>query len=222
MRLNKFNNKGVTLIELTVALAIFSVVIVIAVDSFMSVFRTSRDSIYNQNLQDHAEFLFSMMSKEIRMAKINYDGTCDSFFYGKPINGSQVVGLNQIYATSTINLDGTNTTDLRFKNYKNECVRYYLEKDPDNNNVTRLKVDRQNPAGTATESYWVSPIVMDIQTINFTATPFKFDEPVNISNAPYSQLPSYVYYTMKIKSNLWNPDTITYTNFIVGRNFEQF
>lgn len=221
MRLNKFNNKGITLIELTIALAIFSVVIVIAVDSFMSVFRTSRDSIYNQSLQDHAEFLFSMMSKEIRMAKINYDGSCDSFFYDNPVNGSKVVELNQVYATSTINLAGTNTTDLRFKNYKNECVRYYLEKDPENNNVTRLKVDRQNSTGIK-ESYWVSPIVMDIQNINFVATPFKFDEPIKISNVSYSQLPSYVYYTMKIKSNLWNPNTITYTNFIVGRNFEQF
>lgn len=216
---NKHFPKGVSLIELTVSLAIFSIVMVIVADAFMGILKNSRESVYEQNLQDHTEFLFSLMSKEIRMAKINYDdnslSTCNDYFMNVPNGEPFKVPFNQTYITSS---DGK---ELRFINNEGKCVRYFLKQDPDNNNITRLMISRYDKTD-GTKSAWVSPLAIQVNDLKFSISDLVFQPPRIISNGVIHRLPPTVQFSMELKSELWTPQTVSYSNFITARNIEQF
>lgn len=104
------NNKGMTLMELIVAVALFTIIMISTTSIFQLVIESQRNAIASQNLQEGMRYYLEIISKEIRMARRS-DGVC-------PTNPppSQV---NRIY-----NIDGVNK--LYFKNKNNKCVSYYL------------------------------------------------------------------------------------------------
>lgn len=63
--------KGLTLIELLVAMAIFVVVLTVVFGLFSSAIKGQRRVIAMQNIQENARFMLEFMAKEIRMSKIN-------------------------------------------------------------------------------------------------------------------------------------------------------
>jgi len=63
-------NKGFTIIELLVALAIFSLVIVSMAAVAVSVIKSQRKGFVLQESQENARYILESMSKEIRMSKI--------------------------------------------------------------------------------------------------------------------------------------------------------
>lgn len=63
-------SKGLTLIELIVAMGIFSVIIVIVVGLFVATLKGYRKSAALQNVQENARFLLDFMTKEIRQSTI--------------------------------------------------------------------------------------------------------------------------------------------------------
>lgn len=63
-------NKGFTLVELLVALVVFSLAVTIAISLFASALRSQRKSIAIQNVQDNARYLIGFIAKEIRMSEI--------------------------------------------------------------------------------------------------------------------------------------------------------
>ena len=209
--LKKKHPRGITLIELTVALAMFSIVMVIAVDSFNSVMKASRESVQKQALQDHAEFLFNLMTKEIKYAKINTDNKCDPFFKG--LTPSFSVGDNQLYAVLN-----TTKQDLRFVNYKGVCVRYFLETDTTANSIKRLKVQRFDPntAGATVQEAWITPLAINVENLFFEVTDMVYSTVSSKRRAPS------VSYYLKLQSVIWNPPTVDYFNFVTARNIEQF
>jgi len=111
------NKKGVTLLEMLVSIAIFSVVVLSATEIFKLVIVGQRDAIASQNLQESMRYTFETMAKEIRMAKIS-NNDCASEF-GLP------AAVNKVYNLSS-NVDGD---ILYFKNKDDICVAYYLEGD---------------------------------------------------------------------------------------------
>ena len=69
------DKKGFTLVELIVGVAIFSLVIMIAVSLLTAALRAQRKSIAIQNVQDNSRYLIGFIAKEIRMSEIkNLDG----------------------------------------------------------------------------------------------------------------------------------------------------
>jgi len=62
--------KGFTLVELIVGVAIFSLVILIAVSLLTTALRVQRKSIAIQNVQDNSRYLMGFIAKEIRMSEI--------------------------------------------------------------------------------------------------------------------------------------------------------
>lgn len=110
------NNKGVTLLEMVVAVAIFSVAVLAAMGIFNMAIEGQRNVIAAQNLQESLRYSLEMMGKEIRMAQKVSGSDCPGFGMG-----------NKVYRTSA--------SELYFKNIKGECVKYFL----DNN---RLKIKR--------------------------------------------------------------------------------
>lgn len=107
------NKKGVTLLELLVAIALFSVVILSATQIFEMVAKSQRDAIAAQNMQENLRYAMEVMSKEMRGSQRD-DGSC----FG-----------NNIYATN-VGQDA-----LYFKNVRDECVTYDLDN-------FRLRVNR--------------------------------------------------------------------------------
>ena len=123
MNLTK-NNSGTTLLEIMVSVALFAVAVISVVEIFTFVLNSQRVAIASRNINENMLYAFEVMNKEMRMAHINVDGCAN-------------VGTNKVYNTS-INKD-----QLFFKNYHNECVRYYLDND-------RIKVDKNLNSGYLT------------------------------------------------------------------------
>jgi len=65
----KTKNKGFSMIELIVAIAIFSIVITIVLGLFINALRGYRKTLALQNVEENVRFLLNFMTKELRMVK---------------------------------------------------------------------------------------------------------------------------------------------------------
>ena len=229
---------GVTLIELTIAISIFSIVMMIALDSFLNVLKFNREAVQKQAIQDHTEFLFSLMSREIRMARINYlDSLADCTAYfnslGSVFDSS---GSNKAVLPNNTYWVANNHDELRFQNYEGLCVRYFIASDTANNGANRLRVARYNPtdysiddlpggsgsaiSNTYLREDWVLPGDVEVASLYIKAQNM-FDKHLATDPGGLTQPPS-VEYSIKLRSRIWDPSEIKIFNVIAGRNFEQF
>jgi len=213
--------KSITMIELVVAIAVFSIIMLIILDSFIKVINYNRLAAQNQSIQDHSEFIFQLLSREIRLAKINYSGNCNNFYSDK--SGSNRVAHNQIYGVATVNARQA----MFFENVNGECVMINHDLDPDNNNAKRLRITRCAHAGgtkcqngadiTANQKVaWVTPLDISVEAMTASATNF-YNE-----STPSRHTPATVNYYIKLKSQIWDPPEVELSNFITARNAEQF
>jgi len=225
----KRNNlkKAVTMLELVLAMALFSVIMMIVLDSFIKVINYNRQSVQNQGIQDHAEFLFQLMGREIRFAKINYSANCATF-YKATVGSGNGVATNQVYKVYTTQSQAESWPQLMFENANGECVRYFIAED---NGISRLKIQRYDydadnddiidtlvtsEVADDIQEAWVTPIDMDILALNMDASDF-YD-----SSTPNRHTPASVHYHLKLKSNIWDSPEIVLDNFITSRSAEQF
>lgn len=100
------NNFGATLLEMMVAVALFSVTVLSAAEIFKMVVEGQRSAIAAQNTQESMRYALEVMAKEIRMAQKTVGNGC----------GPQLDG--KVY-----NLQGN---ILQFQNIYGECVEYQL------------------------------------------------------------------------------------------------
>ncbi|MDD5528303.1 MAG: hypothetical protein PHO56_05050 [Patescibacteria group bacterium] len=100
------NHSGVTLLELSVSVALFSLTIILAAGIFETVINSQRIAVVSENLQENVRYDFERMGKEIRTAQRDAGHTC--------------IPSGNIYWT---NVSGT---QLQFLNYHRQCVCYYL------------------------------------------------------------------------------------------------
>ncbi len=100
------NNKGVTLLELMVAVSLFAFTLISATQVFKVVIDGQRDAIASQDMQESIRYTFERVAKEIRMANKDATSTCT----GLP---------DKVYDVSPAE------DELYFLNYKNECITYF-------------------------------------------------------------------------------------------------
>jgi prepilin-type N-terminal cleavage/methylation domain-containing protein len=112
----KKQQAGVTLLELVVAISIFTMLVLSVTQIFNLTLRVGGDVVASQKIQKEMRYIFEVLSKEIRMAKVDKDGACIDQDW-----------LYQIF-------DNPNHR-LEFLNKDDECVIYRFE----NNNfyITR-------------------------------------------------------------------------------------
>ena len=67
----EFNNKGFTLIEILVAMAVFGLVITAITGIFVSIANAQRKAAALQSTQEASRFMLESMAKEIRMSVLN-------------------------------------------------------------------------------------------------------------------------------------------------------
>jgi prepilin-type N-terminal cleavage/methylation domain-containing protein len=101
----KLNNRGFSLLEIVVSLAIFLTVIVIVTSFFEMSIRAQREAISAGNLQESMRYAFEAMSKEIRMAKKDESGAC--------------AVADKVYKVEN--------SVLSFINQDDKCVQYFLD-----------------------------------------------------------------------------------------------
>lgn len=102
------NNRGVSLLELVVATAIFSVLILSSTGIFKIVIDGQRNALSAQNVQENVRYAMEKMSKEIRMAQAS-NTECLPEAVNKVFNAVD------------------NGAELYFKNEDGQCINYYLE-----------------------------------------------------------------------------------------------
>ena len=105
MYIRNNNQKGLTIIELIIALGVFSLAVLAAVSIFVTSLRTQRSVLANQTGLDNLRYVMETMSKEARMASMD-TGSCGHSGF--------------IYHVSESGIE------LSFVNYKNNCVIYTL------------------------------------------------------------------------------------------------
>jgi prepilin-type N-terminal cleavage/methylation domain-containing protein len=145
-------SKAFTLVEILVAVAVFSIVVGIASGLFVSSIRTQRGSLAHQQLLDQTSYIMEYMGRAIRMAKKDMDGACTG---GAKLN----------YAKTD--------SKIMFKNYEDECQEFFREWD-DDSEVYRLK---EKKAGD--ENYLTSPTlnVVSFEIADFGWTQFDSEQP---------------------------------------------
>ena len=117
--MNYMRKNGYTLIELLVALAVFTVVVAAPTGFFVSALKGQQKALASQELYDNVSYTLEYMSRSLRMARKDLYGDCT----GVP---------NTNYVT-------TNGHNIEFMNYNGDCQEFFL--DPDDNYLKETKND---------------------------------------------------------------------------------
>lgn len=139
----KTNKTAFSLIEVMVAVAIFSVIILSMTGIFKMVIDGQRRSIATQNVQESLKYFLEVINKEIRMAVKSSDDSC-----GVPVG--------QVFKVQ----EGTTNDVLYFKNYYGQCVIYSL-KVSQPNSEGRFVISR------GTDFDYISPEQISVDALNF-------------------------------------------------------
>ena len=101
------NNKGFTILEMLIAVTIFTLVVASASGLFVSSLKAQRSTLAYQQLLDQTSYLMEYMSRAVRMAKKDITGACTG-----------TAKLNYVFSGQC----------LKFMNYKNpsQCQQFCL------------------------------------------------------------------------------------------------
>ena len=100
-------NKGYTLIEMLVAITMFTVTVGAISGIFISAIRTQRRILATQELLDQTSYVLEYMGRALRMAKKDSNGTC-------------ITAGNNYENPSGI-------SSIRFIDYNGVCTEYFLD-----------------------------------------------------------------------------------------------
>jgi len=153
----KYDEGGVSLLELVVAMGIFVVVSLLANGIYINVINSQKLSISSQTTQEALRFAFEMMGKELRTAQGNFEGSKCASTTPMSIPSSQE-GYYKIF-NGADNAGATTTTDLFFTNKYGECVRYNVELD-------RMVIRRATTTDLITTGY-ITPNELKINSLKF-------------------------------------------------------
>ncbi len=135
--------------EMLLAVTIFIIIVLSATRIFQLVVQGQRQAIAAYHVQENLKYFFEVMSKEVRMAKMDTAGEC------YPISVT-----DELYYEED--------SELYFKNYEDECVHYYLDTV---DGVTRFKIDRGVNSGYITTSN------ININNLNFVINSGATEQP---------------------------------------------
>jgi prepilin-type N-terminal cleavage/methylation domain-containing protein len=102
--------KGFTLIEVLVAVAIFSMLITVFAGFLVGAIKSQQKALASQELVDSVSYNLEYVSRALRMAKKDIQGTCLT-----------TAGAKYNYETNN------NRDRIRFLNYQDKCQEFFLE-----------------------------------------------------------------------------------------------
>jgi len=108
------NKKGTSLLEMIVAISLFSIVLLTTLTVFQSAIEGQARTIATQSTQESLRYVLEMMSKEVRMAKGSLTGgSCITTPRFKVYNTNESLTQNE-------------GTELYFENKDSQCVTYRI------------------------------------------------------------------------------------------------
>lgn len=117
------NKKGVTLVEMLIAVGLFSVVGLATTSVFITNYRVQKRTVGIQRTLGELSYAIEYMSRSMRMARSDNDASClhegAGFTYGEPTAGEGGV---------------------KYIDYQNRCVRFFLDEDDAGNNVIMMSI----------------------------------------------------------------------------------
>lgn len=108
MKKNNFDEKGLTLVEMLVAIFIFSIVFGAASGLFVSAIQNQNRALSSQQILSQASYVMEYTGKAIRMAKKDVEGAC--------------ISAKSNYATTSSGMGG-----IKFKNYLDQCQEFFRD-----------------------------------------------------------------------------------------------
>ena len=148
------NKKGYSLLEMTVAIAMFATIFLMVTSIYLSLLKAQRSVIATQTIQESMKFVLELIGKELRTAQKS-DNSCESAF-------ALILLADDNPAKKIFNIDSVVTSPndvLYFKNKNGQCVAYYLEYDA---GVYRLKINRDGL------DMFITPNDLDLSDLKFS------------------------------------------------------
>lgn len=156
---NKFL-KAFSLIEVIVAVAITSVILIITMQILSSAIRIESRTLVAQAMYEQVNYLIDYMSKDIRMAsRGTLDGDC---------------GRNSM---EKVNID--NGEGLLIKDQRNNCMMYFLYQDTENN-VYQLRAKRRD--WNSTDKSWGGEYDLPLTSDDYKVTNFNYEVIPSVGN----------------------------------------
>jgi len=149
--LHKNNQRGFTFIEMITAITIFAFLMIMATGIFQSVVEGQRQAVNAQDVQESIRYAIEVMSKEIRTAQGDHDGsTC---IPAAPAS-FKTYNTNETYVDGSQGI--TEGDELYFRNKDDQCVTYRL-------NGGQLEITRDGVALP------ITPDEVTVSNLEFTA-----------------------------------------------------
>jgi len=105
----KTNSKGLTIVELLVAVTLFSVIVAIVSDIFLVTFQSQRRSLAFETIFDQTSFLMEYMSRSLRMAR-------------------RELSVPECFSSDNLNYEITRSgRGIKFVNSDNVCQEFFLD-----------------------------------------------------------------------------------------------
>ncbi|MFA5318513.1 MAG: type II secretion system protein [Patescibacteria group bacterium] len=143
----KINLTGFTLVELVVGMGVFAMILLGSSIIFQNVIQGQSRAISSQTTQESMRYVFEVISKEMRMAKKDFDGTCNNGNAGE-VFGTNVAG-----------------DALYFKNEYDECVAY-INSANDRFQISRIPKD--SFAGMSSHVFYdITPDELAVSNLQF-------------------------------------------------------
>jgi prepilin-type N-terminal cleavage/methylation domain-containing protein len=152
---NIFNNqKGVSLVELLVAMSVFTIMMLSATGIFQYIIEGQRSALAAQNTQESLRYVMEIFAKQIRSAERDLTGVCNN------------VPDADVFATdgNELNFKYVNSLD------ESECLKYYL-------NGETLMVDKYDVASGIPYSAAVTPDKIRVTSLRFIAVDNALSQP---------------------------------------------
>ncbi|XOU94481.1 MAG: PilW family protein [Candidatus Kerfeldbacteria bacterium] len=157
----KLNNSGFTLIEMLIAISIFSLVLIVATNIYITINNSQRKVVTQQKIQDDIRFLFEAIAQEIRLGSINYD-----FYENNNINLHTGLG-------------GSDNSILAINSQSGDEIFFRRSSDPFNTNngqgnkVEYCTVNDFNDCALDDDTLWqsVTPAGVETLDLRFAITP---------------------------------------------------
>jgi len=116
LKKESYTNKGVSLIEMLAAVAVFAITVGAISGIFISAVRSQRRILATQELLDQTSYVLEYMGRALRMARKNSTTTADCPHI-----------TTDCLSSADLNYETSGNQDLRFLNYTCTCQRFFLE-----------------------------------------------------------------------------------------------
>jgi len=146
----KLKEKGFTLVELIVVIAVFMLIVGVAIAILLSIIQNQRRILAQEQMLDQVSYAMEYMSKGLRMAKKDSTGSCLYYVDDAYIITEHFSGYVYLF-TKPI---GENYTGIKFINQSNNdaCQEFYLDSTGENGVVKELQNQVDKDYSTALTS----------------------------------------------------------------------